>query len=189
MLVPNLSFMVSSVSRLLIISDTHDNLAAIDDLIKCLKIGGYTYDSVIHLGDIVSPFTLRKLINELEAPMTAIFGNNDGDKPLLKSILPGIADPPVTVEWRGRRALLLHGFKSPEMTEFFVNSLASGRAYDIILYGHTHLARVTRINNTLVINPGTVSGYVSGKRTFAILDTEKLDAEIVDIDRCLTKEL
>lgn len=177
--------MVISVSRFLIISDTHDNLVAIDDLIKCLKAKGYIYDSVVHLGDIISPFTLRKLINELGAPITAIFGNNDGDKPLLKNILPGIADPPVTVELGGRRALLVHGFKSPEMTEFFVNSLASRGVYDIILYGHTHLAKVFRRNNTLVLNPGTVSGYVSGRRTFAILDTERLGAEIVDIDRCL----
>lgn len=181
--------MVKRVARILVISDTHDNLVAIDDLIKCLKIRGYTYDSVVHLGDIVSPFTLRKLINELEAPITAIFGNNDGDKPLLKSILPGIADPPVTVEWGRLKALLLHGFKSPEMTELFVNSLADSGVYDMILYGHTHSARVTKKGNTLVINPGTVSGYVSGRKTFAILDTERREVEVVDIDQCLTQGL
>ncbi len=175
--------------KLLIISDTHDNMAAIDDLIKCLRARGYTYDSVVHLGDIVSPFTLRKLINEVDAPIRAIFGNNDGDKSLLKSILPGIADPPVAAELGGRKTLLLHGFKSPEMTELFVNSLASTGVYDIILYGHTHIARTERRGSTLIINPGTVAGYVSGKRTFAILDTDELIAEIVDIDQCITKEL
>ncbi len=175
--------------KLLIISDTHDNLAAIDDLIKCLRAGGYTYDSVVHLGDIISPFTLRKLINELDAPMIAIFGNNDGDKSLLKSILPGIADPPVVMELGGRKTLLLHGFKSPEMTELFVNSLANSGAYDIILYGHTHVARIVRRGSTLAVNPGTVSGYVSGKRTFAILDTDKLDTKIVDMDQCIMREL
>ena len=174
------------MARFLIISDTHDNLMAIDDLIRCLQARGYTYDSVVHLGDIISPFTLRKLINELKTPMIAIFGNNDGDKSLLRSILPDIADPPVSIELGGRRALLLHGFKSPEMTELFVESIANSGAFDIILYGHTHIARILRISGTLVVNPGTVSGYVSGKRTFAILDIEKMNAEIVDIDRCLT---
>jgi len=57
--------------------------------------------------------------------------------------------------------------------------------YDIILYGHTHVARVINRDGTLVVNPGALSGYVSGKRTFAIVDTEKMEANIVDIDECL----
>jgi len=108
--------------RLLVISDTHDNLEAVDSLLQCIKKKKIPYDLVVHLGDIISPFTLRKLVNDFEGRLIAIFGNNDGDRSLLKSILPDITDPPVEKDLDGKLVLLLHGFKSSDMTEFVVNS-------------------------------------------------------------------
>jgi predicted phosphodiesterase len=37
------------------------------------------------------------------------------------------------------------------------------------------------VKNTLVVNPGEVSTYLYGKSTVALVDLEKLEAEIVEL--------
>ena len=50
-----------------------------------------------------------------------------------------------------------------------------------MVYGHTHKAEVYESGRTLVVNPGEVCGYFSGKSTVALLDMDKLEAKIVDL--------
>jgi len=42
------------------------------------------------------------------------------------------------------------------------------------------LKSVQKKGKTLVINPGEVCGYLTGKSTIAILDTTKCDARIIE---------
>jgi predicted phosphodiesterase len=36
-------------------------------------------------------------------------------------------------------------------------------------------------NGVLVVNPGELCGYLTGKPTFAIIDTDKVEAEIIEL--------
>jgi len=52
-----------------------------------------------------------------------------------------------------------------------------------VVYGHTHQTKVQRIGRTLVINPGEVCGYLTGKSTMALLNLKTHEVEIVIIHR------
>jgi putative phosphoesterase len=63
-----------------------------------------------------------------------------------------------------------------------IEALANSKMFDIILSGHTHIAVNKKYDNgVLVVNPGEVCGYLTDKPTFAIVNTETLEAEIIEI--------
>lgn len=144
-------------------------------------------ETLIHLGDYVSPFTLKNLLKVLEKSsikFLGIFGNNDGDKVLMMKTVTNLgqlSEPPVEIEIDRMKALILHGFGPKELTDRFVNSLALSGHYELIMYGHTHTPRAEIINNALVINPGAFSGYLAESPTLALLNTEERDLAIIDI--------
>jgi putative phosphoesterase len=62
-----------------IMSDSHDNLKMVDMAVKIFLERGVQH--VFHAGDIIAPFvvdSLKKLGRGV--PVTAVFGNNDGEK-------------------------------------------------------------------------------------------------------------
>ncbi|MEM3980825.1 MAG: YfcE family phosphodiesterase, partial [Ignisphaera sp.] len=67
--------------KLGIMSDSHDNLPAIDKALKVFR--DQDVDLLIHLGDIISPFALSKVL-EFPAKIIIVTGNNDGDLLQLK---------------------------------------------------------------------------------------------------------
>lgn len=169
--------------RVYAISDTHDMLGAIDSFLRVVLSdpeAGY----LIHLGDVVSPFSLRYIVDALPRGfrLKVVLGNNDGDKILLRSISDGVVEQPEEVEICGLRALLLHGFKSPELTERIVDGIACGGDYDMVLYGHTHRFRLDSRCSRYVINPGTLSGYLSSRSTYATIDCARFTASIVELE-------
>jgi len=87
-----------------IISDTHDNLLQIKkavDIFNQEKV-----DLVLHAGDFVSPFTALEFKN-LNCSLKGVFGNNDGDKILLRKMFKRIgALYPVPYK-RNRNKILL----------------------------------------------------------------------------------
>jgi putative phosphoesterase len=160
-----------------IISDTHDHLPLLDKAVKRLneeKVG-----LVLHAGDYVAPFVVPHF-KPLKANLIGVFGNNDGDKELLKKRFTELG-----VEIRGKfaevmvdglRIALLHGDEVE-----LLRSLIDVESYDVIVYGHTHKAETYKKGKTLVINPGEVCGYLSEKPSIAILDTQTLDAKIIHL--------
>ena len=77
-----------------------------------------------------------------------------------------------TLELDGKKIALLHGTH-----EDVVNSLVKCGSYDVVVRGHNHRAEIIR-GKTLLINPGEVCGYLTGRQTVAILDLTGLEAEI-----------
>ncbi len=67
--------------------------------------------------------------------------------------------------------------------EELLHSLIYVGGYDVIVHGHTHEAKAYRNEETLVINPGEVCGYLTGKPTMATLNTQTLDARIILLER------
>lgn len=161
--------------RIGVIADTHDRLPFIERAVQ--RLNEEEVELVLHAGDFIAPF-VTSTFEPLEARMIAVFGNNDAEKDLLRRKFDDIG-----VQIRGRFAeirvdglkiALLHG----EETDL-LESLVNANTYDVIVHGHTHQPRVCRKGNTLVINPGEVCGYLSGRATIAFLNTETMDVKVV----------
>ena len=159
-------------------SDTHDRLPLVEAAVE--ELNERKVDLVLHAGDYVAPFVIPRLAH-LEARVVGVFGNNDGDKPLLLKK----ASEAGSIEIKGLfaevrvgelRIALLHGHE-----EELLRSLISCGAYDVVVHGHTHRASVRREGRTLVVNPGEVCGYLYGRPTVAVLDTEKLEVRFIEL--------
>ncbi|MDI6801880.1 MAG: metallophosphoesterase [Thermodesulfovibrionales bacterium] len=155
-----------------IISDTHDHL---DNLKRALKIfEEKKVGHIIHAGDFCSPFTWR-VIKHFKGGFTGIFGNNDGEKVLLKKLFQErIYTQPYKFTLHNRGIVIIH---EPDVAD----ELAESRCFDLIVFGHTHEPVIKRVRDTLIVNPGEVCGWLYGKPTAAIINLETMDAEVVPI--------
>lgn len=161
-----------------LISDTHDNLPMVEKAVKKLNEENVTL--VLHAGDFVAPFVIPKF-KALNAKLIGVYGNNDGDHEFLKKRFNEYPNCEVRgrfaeINADGFKIALLHG----DQTEL-LNALINCDSFDAVVHGHSH-ANVSRKNGkTLVVNPGEVCGYLSGKSTIALLDTNKRIAKIVGL--------
>lgn len=163
--------------RVGIIADTHDNLPQVERAVD--KFNQEKVDFVVHAGDYVSPFTVARL-RRLKAKLIGVFGNNDGDHEFLKKRFAEIEGAEVRgnfaeVNIDGLKIAVLH-----DDGELF-NSLVNSQSYDVVVYGHTHEAQVSRKGKTIVINPGEACGYLSGRPTIAIFDTNTREIRITKL--------
>lgn len=157
-------------------ADTHDRLDAIRKAVDFFNRAGVEH--VLHAGDLVSPFTAREF-GALKAKLHIVWGNNDGDKEFLRTkfgeigarLLGDFAE----LKFVDRKIALLHG-----ANQGLVDALAGSKLFDAVVRGHTHEAGLIE-NQTLVINPGEVCGYLSGRQTVAVLDLVTLEAKIVEL--------
>ena len=161
-----------------LISDTHDNLPMIEKSVK--KLNERKVALVLHAGDFVAPFVIPKF-RALSAKFIGVFGNNDGDHELLRKRVSEIENCEIRerfaeINVNDFKIALLHG-DDTELLEALINC----RGFDAVVHGHSH-ASVTRKNGkTLIVNPGEVCGYLTGKSTIALLDTVKREAKIVEL--------
>jgi len=161
-----------------LISDTHDNLPQIEKAVNHLNNAGVQL--VLHAGDYCAPFTLAKFKN-LNCKLIGVFGNNDGDHELLKK---RFSETPnceahgrfAQVDVGGYKIALLHG-DEPEL----LFALIGSQSFNAVVHGHSHNKGVEQRGNTLIINPGELCGYLTGKSTLCLLDTEKNEVEIVEL--------
>ena len=152
-----------------IISDTHDNLPAIEKAVELFN--NKHVELVLHAGDLVSPFTAR-VFKKLNAPFKAVFGNNDGDRVTIKKFFgPG-------TEFFSGWARIEHKGKNIYMTHEPLPAAPSD--CDLYIFGHTHEC-VIKKENCLTVNPGECSGWLSNRRTVALADIDLGEAEIIEI--------
>lgn len=156
--------------RIGVISDTHDRLPTLDRGLNILR--DRAVDAIIHPGDVIAPFAAKRLL-AWTGPLHITYGNNDGEREGLQRILPQIQDGPLWVDADGRRILVHHflDWCRPEDVA----------AADIIVTGHTHEVVNERYDGKLFLNPGECCGWVHGRCTVAVLDTDSLSAEIVEV--------
>ncbi len=144
-----------------IISDSHDNIEAIKLAVDLLN--KENVDLTMHLGDIISPFCFD-YFNKLKSPFLGVFGNNDGEVLFLQQKSEGkLHKPPYEVEIKGKEFILMH-------EPFGVDKVA--KEYDYVLYGHLHKVDIRKTQRGYIINPGELCGYLTGRKTFVILDTQ-----------------
>jgi len=161
-----------------VMSDTHDDIVQTKKAVSRFNHEGV--EQVLHAGDFVSPFMIDTL-KGLAAPLTGVFGNNDGDRRLLERKSAGLLSMKIEgtfarIDAGGMRIALLHG-NDRELLE----TLAACGSLDLLVYGHTHRPEVRKEGSLLIVNPGEVYGHLTGRSTVALVDTVKRSAEIVEL--------
>jgi putative phosphoesterase len=166
-----------------VISDTHDDIEAVKKASKIFVDRDVSL--VLHLGDIVAPFTLRAFKENGIRKLVAVYGNNCGEKLGLNDTARELGYEidywPHVLEVSGRRIVMIHGVGPAEKTVQLAEALAASGKYHVVAYGHTHKVDVRKIGGALLLNPGEACGCLTGRKTIALLDVEKLEAEIVEI--------
>lgn len=133
-----------------IISDTHDNSAAVVWIIEYLNEHKIT--TVLHAGDIINPGMLVRFRDHYEGQVHFVFGNNDGEKAksqLLASESKNLIChfEEMRLELAGKKIFMNHYSSISE-------SVAKSGEVDIAIGGHDHDYRVIEHGKCLFINPG-----------------------------------
>lgn len=166
-----------------VISDTHDNK---EKILKAVSImNEKEVEALIHCGDFIAPFVklwFDGLNKKAKSSFYGVFGNNDGEVIYLRELLGRICEFPqggleLIIELDGKKIFAAH-----MPNDKTVEAMALSGKFDIILRGHTHKIENKKYDNgVLVVNPGEACGYLSDTATFAIIDTESMEAEIIEI--------
>lgn len=154
--------------KIIVISDTHGNSAAIFHLLDSTG----NIDAVIHLGDETGDTEHLELATT--ATIFRIAGNCDAASTFPREL---------TLELGGKRFFLTHGDRYGVKTtlENLRRKAAVERA-DVVLYGHTHLAAINELDGRLYVNPGCLKrGCTSPGYALLTLDGLALSAELVPL--------
>ena len=151
-----------------ILSDTHghrENARAAVNLLAGLEV-----DAVIHCGDIGSPDIVGLFSGW---PTHFVLGNVDDQSRDFKSAIQAAGQTFHgrfgSLELAGRKIAFLH---SDDARLF--QATVTGGEYDLVCYGHTHVAEQHQVGKTLVLNPGAL--YRAQPHSVAIVDLTTLAA-------------
>jgi hypothetical protein len=123
---------------------------------------------ILHAGDVCGDEILDEL--KLIAPVRAVYGNNDA--PWDSGLVAAIDET-----FGGVRVHVSHGHEVGKVTP---ENLAAAYDAGVIVYGHTHVQKVTYSGARLIVNPGA-----AGPRRFnlepsvALLTVEDGEASVV----------
>ena len=156
-----------------LISDTH-----IPDRMKELPEKVFEafkdVEMILHAGDITSQEVIEKL--EEIAPVTAIQGNTDR---IVGLNLPKTA----VVEAEELKIGVIHGEVYPRADTQQLHYLAKQLDVDLLVSGHSHQPKVEKVEDVLLINPGSPTVPRLADRTIMILEINKkeVDVELVKV--------
>lgn len=163
--------------RLGIISDTHDNVDAVEAAVATFESEGV--DAVIHCGDYIAPPVIP-YFGGLE--VHGVLGNNDGELDGLESAFRDLGNDSALhgrfadLEFDGRRFAVLHGEDLDA-----VDAHADAGTYDYVCYGHHHETDHREVGPATVVNPGAHFPTVPPEhRRVVILDTDGADVRFLD---------
>lgn len=158
--------------KILIISDSHDNIVRLKHIIgfaKEIKAG-----AIIYCGDWSSADAVNTMEN-LGMKVYGVLGNADVDPQIISSLRKAniIFDSDfLKLELGGKKIGVCH---YPDKLEKAIES----KEYDVLFCGHIHDKHKEIHGKTLVVRPGALGRTLSP--SFAVYDTEKNDLEFVDL--------
>lgn len=159
-----------------VLSDIHDNIWNLAEALRQVQAAGAQV--LLFCGDFCAPFTLTQMGQDFAGDVHCVLGNNDGDPRLLLENAQKVGNVTVhgeyaELELAGRRVAINH---YPEIGR----RLAEAGQFDLVCYGHTHVAAVERVGATVLANPGEVMGRF-GRPTIGLYDTASGEFKVVDI--------
>lgn len=158
--------------KYLILSDIHGSLPRLRQVMDFYESNGY--DLLVILGDILNYGPRNGVPDGLDAPgiaallnmhtdhIVAIRGNCDSEVDQMLLDFPCMGDYALLVV-EGKRIFLTHGHR------FNDGNLPKG--IDAFFQGHTHLHKLERAGDVLVLNTGSITFPKNGNEpTFATID-------------------
>jgi putative phosphoesterase len=166
-----------------IIADIHENFHNLILALEEMDRSGV--EQIICLGDLMND-GIAKVLALSSIPVFTIWGNNDGDKvAITKTAMKDGSN--LTVHDR------TYHFMNVDNRIIFIThyddlatTVATSGLYDAVFYGHTHLPKTEKINNTLVVNPGELAAQKTGNATFAVYDTKSNDTTVFTLDHAIS---
>ena len=122
-------------------------------------------DLILHAGDISSQ-TVIDTLNQI-APTIAVEGNNDRTRKTID------LKPSEIIEIDDLKILLIHGDKLPSRNFEKYCEFAQKHKADVLISGHTHQPHLEKIENTLLINPGSPNRPIKSDASIAILTIDE----------------
>jgi len=142
--------------RIGVISDTHRHASSIDGLVSKIK----ALDVLIHLGDNVDDISIIE--KYYKGRIINVKGNCDFSTSTPNDRVEEIS---------GKKFFLTHGHRySVKEGLFKLKYKALETGSDIVLYGHTHIAKIDYEEGIWYINPGSAAEPRDGAPSFAIID-------------------
>ena len=159
-----------------VISDIHDNVWSLERVLKA--IADEKAETLLVLGDLCAPFTMRDIATGFSGPVHVVFGNNDGDHLLISQV----AQKAGNVTLHGPYAELQPDGGPIAMVHYHTigRRLAASGEFRAVFYGHSHEAEVVQRGSCVSVNPGEVMGRL-GHVTFAVYDSLSGKAELRDV--------
>ncbi len=159
-----------------VVSDTHGHQVNTQSAVRMLET--FDVEVVIHCGDIGSIY-IPALFKQW--PTHYVFGNVDGNEDGLREAIGaqghqchGLFG---ALELEGRSIAFLHGHDH----KLFRETVRSDE-WDLVCYGHTHIAEVEHVGGTCVLNPGAV--FRARPHSVAVVELPSL--EITNVPFYLT---
>jgi uncharacterized protein len=159
--------------RLGIISDTHGHVELTRPAVRMLE--ALHVDAILHCGDIGSV----AIVDLFSAwPTHFVFGNCDDDVSDLRAAIAAAGQTCHgefgELEFEGVRIALLHSHDRRRFRE-----CCDGGEYQLVCYGHTHVAAIDRRRETLIVNPGAI--YRAQPHSVAVVELPALAAMIIEV--------
>lgn len=163
--------------KIAIISDTHDNVPNLEKALVWMKKN--KIEQIIHCGDLCAPSILKEVLApKFSGRIHMVFGNVED-----RDLLPEVAAKFNNVKHYGDVGTMTLGGKKFAFVHYpdKAKKLARTGKYDLVFYGHTHIAWEEKVGKTRLVNPGTLAGLFA-KATFAVYDTntDKLELKILE---------
>jgi len=162
--------------KIAICADSHDNLINISDFLYFCNYN--EVDVILHCGDWCAPSTLQFFRENFKGKIYGVYGNVHDDDKMVKKIAK---ETKIKIK-KDKLSFTLDKLKMyithyPETAQ----RAAKTNRYHFVFYGHTHKPWKEIVNQTHVINPGTLAGMFF-RATFALYDTKtgKLELKILD---------
>ncbi|MEL6821050.1 MAG: YfcE family phosphodiesterase [Calditrichota bacterium] len=161
--------------RIALISDIHDHRSKLKRALEGISEA----DLLICLGDLCSPFIIKDLGEGFSGPIHIVFGNNDGDLFRITETAKSFDH----IMLHGEIADLMLDGKRIAITHFdtVARMLATSDFFDLICFGHNHTYEVSKVGNSLLVNPGEIMGEISGISSYAIYSTSTHNVERITL--------
>jgi uncharacterized protein len=158
--------------RLIVISDSHDNIVRLRHVLGFAKAG--KFDAVIHCGDWDSPLAGSE-ISKAGIKMYGVLGNADIDPRMVQLLFEVCEefDENFLKLKLNNRTIGIHHFPTG------LNDAILSQEYDILFCGHTHKRKEEKYRKTKIINVGAL--HRTPTPCFVVYDTETNEVEFVDI--------
>ncbi len=159
--------------RIFAVSDTHRYR---HELLTAVK-NAQPFSAILHAGDETSD--AEWLVSRVNWPVYAVAGNWDSQSQMY---------PSEQIFDFGVQILLIHGHRQrvKENLTLLASKARESKA-NIVIYGHSHIARTTMLDNVLYVNPGSIAAPRGRReRTYAMIDIDETsEAFLVRVSHCL----